>query len=185
MGIASRRDARPRPTDCTSFDALWWGVHFGGTQGPALRFVPRLMHCGGCCLSAGREAPPYGLCLFRCIVVGNAFRRDARDSHTHCASFGALWWVLPFGGTRGPALRVCTAIMPLCYVIRLCLISTLFNIQRFRAKRATDLHHTKKLRIPHKKCRVFRYPTLIFVVIFVPLPEFMSLVSYTPLILCR
>ena len=67
----------------------------------------------------------------------------------------------------------------------LCLILTLFNIQRFRVKCATDLHHTKKLRTPHKKCRVFRYPTLIFVVIFVPLPEFMSLVSYTPLILCR
>ena len=61
----------------------------------------------------------------------------------------------------------------------------LILIQRFRVKCATDLHHTKKLRTPHKKCRVFRYPTLIFVVIFVPLPEFMSLFSYTPLILCR
>ena len=119
--------------------------------------------CDRYCLSAGREAPALRV----------------------CAAFVALRWGMLLGGTRGPALRVCAAIMPLCYVIRLCLISTLFNIQRFRAKRATDLHHTKKLRTPHKKCRVFRYPTLIFVVIFVPLPEFMSLFSYTPLILCR
>ena len=125
---------------------------FGGTQGPALRVVPLLMHCGGECLSAGREAPPYGLChdnavVLRptgpdsrgrlslrivpllmhcggeclsagreapalrcvprwCIVVGNAFRRDARPRPTGCASFDALRWGLPFGGTRGPALRV-------------------------------------------------------------------------------
>ena len=67
---------------CATFGALWWVLPFGGTRGPALRFVPRLVRCGGCCLSAGREAPPYGLC-----------RVDA------------LWWGLPFGGTRGPALR--------------------------------------------------------------------------------
>ena len=86
---------------------MWWGLPFGGTRGPALRlchvwcivvgiafrrdarprptFVPRLMHCGGECFSAGHKAPPYGLCRVWCVAVGNAFRRDARPRPTGLA----------------------------------------------------------------------------------------------------
>ena len=35
----------------------------------SLRVVPRLMHCGGCSLSAGREAPPYGFCHDNAVVL--------------------------------------------------------------------------------------------------------------------
>ena len=92
---------------------------------------------------------------------------------------------MPFGGTRGPALRVCTAIMPWCYVIRLCRVSTLFNIQRFRAKCTTDLHHTKKLHTSRKKCRVFRYPTQIFTRFCIPSPWFLHLFAYHVLIVAH
>ena len=68
VGIAFRRDARPRPTVCASFDALRWGLHFGGTRGPALRVVPLLMPCDEDCFSAGRKAPPYGLCDIEYII---------------------------------------------------------------------------------------------------------------------
>ena len=96
---------------CAAFDALWWGLPFGGTRGSAIRIVPRLMLCGGECLSAGREAPPYGLCRVCCRVVGVASRRDARPRPTVCASFGALRWVMPFGGTRGSAIRIVPRLM--------------------------------------------------------------------------
>ena len=52
--------------------------------------VPRLVHCGGYSLSAGREAPPYGLCLFCCLAMGNAFRRDARPRPTGLCLYNAV-----------------------------------------------------------------------------------------------
>ena len=102
-----RRDVKPRPYGLCHDNAVMLRPAGSDSRGRlSLRFVPRLMHCGGECLSAGREAPPYGLCLFWCIAVGNAFRRDAWQRPTDCASFGALRWVMPFGGTRGSALRI-------------------------------------------------------------------------------
>ena len=82
-----------RPTCLCRVGALWWVLPFGGTQGPALRvvprwcfavglafrrdarhrhtFVPRLMRCGGSCLSAGREAPALRVCAALVLCGGS------------------------------------------------------------------------------------------------------------------
>ena len=68
-------------------------VHCGGDcfsagrEAPPYGYVPLLMHCGRCCFSAGRKAPPYGLILFCCLAVGVASRRDARPRPTFVPRF--------------------------------------------------------------------------------------------------
>ena len=70
VGIAFRRDARPRPTGCAISNLL-------------STFQPIIHQRSDFIIHHS---------LFSVVP-------------TVCASFVALWWVLPFGGTQGPALR--------------------------------------------------------------------------------
>ena len=56
----------------------------GGTRGPALQVCATLMLlCFMYCLfRTAEDVCPYDLCLFCCLVVGIAFRRDARPRPT-------------------------------------------------------------------------------------------------------
>ena len=71
-------------------------------------FVPLPLLCDRYCLSAGREAPPYDLYLFRCFAIGITFRRDAEDVVPYdLCLINTVMNVTLLGGTQGPALRVC------------------------------------------------------------------------------
>ena len=76
-----------------------------------------MLLCYALQVRTAEDVCPYGLCLFRCLWVGVASRRDARQCHTDCASFVAVRWVLLHGGTRGPALRVCASFGALRWVM--------------------------------------------------------------------
>ena len=41
-----------------------------------------MLLCYALQVRTAEDVCPYGLCLFRCVVVGNAFRRDARPRPT-------------------------------------------------------------------------------------------------------
>ena len=85
VGVAFRRDARPRPTGL---------CHVGAVVFYVLPF------------RIAEDVCPYGLCLFCCFVIGIAFRRDAEDVVPYGLFHdNTVMNVTLHGGTQGPALR--------------------------------------------------------------------------------
>ena len=88
----------------------------GGTRGPALQVCATLMLlCFMYCLfRTAEDVCPYDLCLFRCLVVDIALRRDARPRPTGlCRVSAVVFYVLPFSDSRGRlSLRFVPLLLP-------------------------------------------------------------------------
>ena len=108
VGVAFRRDARPRPTGLCHVCCVAVGDAFRRDARPRPTVCATIMLlCYALQVRTAEDVCPYGLCHVDALRCGLPFGGTRGTRPTDCSSFVALRWGLPFGGTRGLALRLC------------------------------------------------------------------------------